>query len=523
MRILLISLFFTLFLSISASSCSHDSECATHQICSEGSCVHKPLFPSMNAYEIIAIIVFFIATLICTIAGIGGGIVFLPILMLMFNFSPQDAAPISITMVFFILFLRNVLSFSDRHPIRDKSVINYDIALIFSPGNIIGNIFGMIINTVSASWLILVFIIILMGINAYITGQKALEIRQQTKNQKRTTRVNLSQEALVYLDRLKSIKASREQSQSVSHSYSQPLLDQDEGNGVIKRRDSNFGGRPKASEDPAKLVEVINNSLVTYVLPLDDGGEQVVTMKEIEETMLKLERILKKERRLMDYEKMALLFLNLFVLMILNLFRGNKNLDSIIGIPYCSPGFWVFQFLYIPFGLSFFGFILWLLSKEYKQKVEAGYVFHSSDLKWDKTTCIQLFFNGLLVGLISSLLGVGGAIVSAPMLLRLGVETQEASFTASFMALFSSIASVIQYMIIGKIRWDYAGFYGGVSLVSMVIGLKVILTYLKRKNMMYGIVFVLVFMIIVATVLNIYSNVKEIVTNEESRSFKSYC
>lgn len=472
----------------------------------------------MNTSEIIAIIVFFIATLICTIAGIGGGIVFLPIIMLMFNFSAQEAAPISITMVFFILFLRNVLSFADRHPIRDKSVINYDIALIFSPGNIIGNIFGMIINTVSASWLILVFIIILMGINAYITGQKALEIRLQTKNQKRRARVNLSQEALVYLDRLKSMKASREQSQPVSHSHSQALLD--DANGLIVRRSNPL---PKASDDPTKLVEVINNSLVTYVLPLDDGGEQVVTMKEIEETMLKLERILKKERRLMDYEKIALLFLNLFVLMILNLFRGNKNLDSIVGIPYCSPAFWVFQFLYIPFGLSFFVFILWLLSKEHKQKVEAGYVFHSTDLKWDKNTCTQLFFNGLLVGLISSLLGVGGAIVSAPMLLRLGVETQEASFTGSFMALFSSIASVIQYLISGKIKWDYAAFYGGVSLISMVIGLKVILAYLKRKNMMYGIVFVLVFMIVVATVLNIYSNVKEIVTNEASRSFKSYC
>ena len=444
---------------------------------------------------------------------------FLPIIMLMFNFSPQEAAPISITMVFFILFLRNVLSFSDRHPIRDKSVINYDIALIFSPGNIIGNIFGMIINTVSASWLILVFIILLMGINAYITGQKALEIRIQTKNQKRKTRVNLSQEALVYLDRLKSMKASREHSQDVSHSHSQVMLD--DGHGLMVHRNSHL---PKAShDDPKKLVEVMNNSLVTYVLPMDDGGEKTVTMKEIEETMLKLERILKKERRLMDYEKMALLFLNLFILMIMNLFRGNKNLDSIIGIRYCSPGFWVFQFLYIPFGISFFFFVLWLLSKEYKEKVEAGYVFHSSDLKWDRNTCIQLFFNGLLVGLISSLLGVGGAIVSAPMLLRLGVETQEASFTASFMALFSSIASVIQYLISGKIKWDYAGFYGGVSLISMVIGLKVILAYLKRKNMMYGIVFVLVFMILVATVLNIYSNVKEIVTNEASRSFKSYC
>jgi len=141
----------------------------------------------------------------------------------------------------------------------------------------------------------------------------------------------------------------------------------------------------------------------------------------------------------------------------------------------------------------------------------------------DKITCFHLFLNGLVVGVISSLLGIGGAIVSAPVLLKLGVETQEASFTASFMALFSSIVGVIQYMISGKIKWDYAGFYGGVCVFAMVVGLKGVLAFLKKRNMMYGIVFVLVFMIIVATILNIYSNVKEIVTNESSRYFKSYC
>jgi len=515
MRFFLQLLIIFSIISLFSSPCVKDSDCKSDEICTSGSCQHKNLFPSLTSVEIAAVFMFFLATVICTVAGIGGGIVFLPILMLMFNFSTQEAAPISITMVFFILLLRNLLSFKDRHPIRDKPVINYDIALIFSPGNIIGNIFGMIINTVSPSWLILIFIVILMGINAVITGKKAVELRAQSKNQKRNARVNLSQEALIYLEKLKSIKASRQQ----SNSHLSPLMSHDEE--VLSRNISH--NNPNNIQDPPKLIEIANNSLVSYVLPIEGGGEETVTLKQIEETMAKLEKILQKERRLLDYEKMTLLIANLLILVLFNLFRGNKNMDSIIGIGYCSVGFWIFQFLYIPFGVAFFFFVVWLLSRENKLKLEAGYIFQKSDLKLDKITCFHLFLNGLVVGVISSLLGIGGAIVSAPVLLKLGVETQEASFTASFMALFSSIVGVIQYMISGKIKWDYAGFYGGVCVFAMVVGLKGVLAFLKKRNMMYGIVFVLVFMIIVATILNIYSNVKEIVTNESSRYFKSYC
>ena len=512
-------LFFQFFLMIyisTASSCISDSDCSSIEVCIDASCEHKPLFPNVQSKEIAGFIVLFIFSIITTIAGIGGGVVFFPILMIMFNFTTQDAVPISITMVFLILFLRNLLCFSERHPFRDKSVINYDISLIFSPANIIGNIFGVIINKVSASWLILILIVALMSINVFFTAQKALELRKKSKDNKASghVKVNLTKESLLYLNKLKTVQdfyVDSKQSQNVSGNISEALLVNE--NDEIKQ----------SIHNSTKLLEIKHNSFVSYQLPLEENNPNTLQYEQVKTIHDHLEKILNKEKRMMDYEKVLMLVLNLVVLVIFNLFRGNKNFDSILGIPYCSAGFWVFQFLYIPFGLLFLWFAIKILNKEYKEKKDAGYVFHKSDLKWDKLTCFQISLNGLVVGLISSILGIGGAIVTAPLLLKIGVETQEASFTASFLALFSSIASVIQYLLIGKIKWDYAGFCGGLCLVGMILGLKGVLVFLKKMNMIYLIVFVLVFMILVATILNVYSNINELVNNVDSRSFHSYC
>lgn len=483
------TLIFTIF---AKNSCESDFNCSETEVCVDLSCQHKNLFPHILPLELFGIIFLFVTTIITTVAGIGG-VLFLSTLMLMFDFKIQDAVPISITMVFINLLLRYIISIPNRHPLRNKSVINYDIALIFSPSIIIGNIFGGMVNTVSPTWLIMVFIILLMGFTAVYTGKKAIELKRKSMIQKTIQKINFTQKAILYLEELRSI-----------------LFENKNENSPKKREE----------KSPCILVERTEKSMISYRLPIE---QKAVNQEQIKKTAETLDKILKKEMRYLDYEKIFMMIFNLGIFVLLNLLKGSKSLKSIIGIGYCGTEYWIFQFLYIPIGSIYLWIIIIILTSEYKKKMECGYIFNISDIKWDRITCIQISINGILVGVISSLLGIGGAILSTPLLLRLKVEAQEASFTAVFMALFSSITSIIQFFISGKIKWDYAGFLGGVCLLGMIIGLKGILDYLKRKNKMYGIVFVLAIMIIVSIAFNIYSNVNELINNENSRSFHSIC
>ena len=487
-----------------SSVCQKDLDCSEMYVCESFSCQHKNLFPTVLPTEIGGLFVFFLFSIITTIAGISGGLVFLPILMLMFDFSTQEAVPISITMIFVLLVLRTILSLSDRHPFRDKPVINYDLALIFSPSIVIGTIFGVIINKVSATWLLMIFILILLSLNAIVTGKKAVELKKKSQMQNNKKDINLTHLTYDYINKFK------------KNTTDEDNLKTNENKNIIQIPSDAI----ITEENISKIIEINND--FTGRIQINDNTKDL-KFNQIQEKVKILEKILKRENRLMDYEKLVYLFINIIIYVLFLLLGGNQNITSFTGIEYCSVGYWLFQFAYIPFGFLFLIFSYKTLLKEYNEKVEFGYIFHQNDKKWDINTCFVMSVNGFFAGLTSPIVGGGGAIITAPLLLNMGYETQEASFTASFMALFSSIVTIIQYIIIGKIKWDYAAFCGGISLIGMIIGLKGILKELKKRNMIYVIVVFLVFLIVTTSILNVYSNINELVNVENSRNFHYWC
>ena len=427
------------------------------------------------------------------------------------GFTTQESAPLSITMVFFILLIRNLLSLPDRNIYRDRPIINYDIVLVFSPSIIIGTIFGVLINAVSSTWFILIFLIIVMTVNSILTLQKAIELRSKALVQKKID-MDLTKDAEKYLNELK------EKIAEIDKSYLKDKLDDE--NDQLQKSSLLDDASSEIPEVPLEEIKT-ENSFCNH-LPLKNP-EIRWNLPQLKRVARELEVILAEENRFMDYEKVFWLFLNASVIILLKILRGTNDIASIIDVQKCSVVYWFLTFLYIPFGLLFMFLVVKFLVKENKWKLESGYVFHKNDLHYDLHTCLLILGTGVGVGMISTILGFGGAILASPMLMRFGIETQEASFTASFCAFFSSLASVAQYFIAGDIKWDYAGTYGLVAVVGMLLGLKGLLVYLKKKNMMYMIPFTLVILMVATVVLNLTSNIMELVNDESAWSFHSYC
>jgi len=508
MRIFSLILFFS---CLSGSlACLSDSDCDidNYNYCISGTCDHKSLFPNMTDMEIISLFIFFFTAVLTTVAGVGGGVLFYPFLILLLGFTTQESAPMSITIVFFILILRNILCLSERNLYRVKSMINYDIVLVFSPSILIGTIFGVFINAVSSTWFILIFLMIIMTITLTSTLKKALELRKTALNEKKVD-LNLTKDAEIYL------QALREKIVELDKFYLKDKMETDE----IQRT----GLLETSQERPeVDLVEIKDENSFCLHLPLKNK-DICWNLPQLKRIAFKLEKILSEENKFLDYEKVLWLILNVMLVIILTMLRGTNQISSLIGVEKCSTEFWFLAFAYVPFGLVFMFLVVKFLIKENKWKLECGYIFHKNDLLYDLNTCVLIFFNGLAVGLISTILGIGGAILAAPLLMRLSMETQEASFTASFCALFSSSASVVQYFIAGDIKWDYAGTYGAISVLGMLLGLKGVLAYLKKNNMMYMIPFALVVVMVMTIVLNLTSNISELLTNENSWNFHQYC
>lgn len=159
----------------------------------------------------------------------------------------------------------------------------------------------------------------------------------------------------------------------------------------------------------------------------------------------------------------------------------------------CGWKYWVLSVLQVPvaFGLCLYEAIV--LFKKSKHKSECGDTDDvcEASVEWSP---IQLFFCafcGILGGMVGGLLGSGGGFILGPLLLELGVIPQVASATATFVMMFSSSLSVIEFYFLHRFPIGYAMYLIGISVLAGFWGqcmVRKLVTLLGRASL---IVFIL--------------------------------
>lgn len=470
-------------------NCLAESDCHYFHECISNICVHKSLFP-LTFIEILTIILLMFCSVISTIGGAGGGVFFFPIIIAIFRFEPKEAIAISLSSVSFILVVRYLMSINERHARRDKPLINYDVAIIFCPSIIIGTIFGVIMNKISPNWFLLLLVSISMGITFMETLKKARKMRVEEKTIQKTEQKNKE------IVKLNEIELKR-----------------------IKKIKENIDSDGRASKE-ACAYEDLETDIICF------EPKKSMTRSFIIKCEDSLQRILQEESRMIPLRKIYILLVNMLILTLFVCFQGNKNTKSLIGVEYCGNTYWFFQFAYIPFGLLILFFSVRVLNKEHEEKSKAGYLFLPSDVLWDTSTSIKSIFIGIVIGFSAAILGIGGAIISGPVLLRMGFLPQEATYTASFMATFTAIVGSIQYILAGMVTWDYTLMLVCTGLFGLVVGMTYAMDYIKKHNKASLIVVCLAICIGFSTFVLIESGIEKTIEDFKLGrllQFKSIC
>ena len=111
-----LAIFFLISLSYSTEDsdtipCSTNSECEVLQIChyspdfKGGRCAHKSLSP-IHYREVIAFLTVTVACSLAAVSGIGGGVFYMPIGLILFQFGTHEAVPLSEAIIFGVLLFR---------------------------------------------------------------------------------------------------------------------------------------------------------------------------------------------------------------------------------------------------------------------------------------------------------------------------------------------------------------------------------------------------------------------------------
>lgn len=102
-------------------------------------------------------------------------------------------------------------------------------------------------------------------------------------------------------------------------------------------------------------------------------------------------------------------------------------------------------------------------------------------MKMSLTTIIIVMCIGLIAGVLSGLIGIGGGIIMVPMLLLLGFSQQQAQGT-SLAALLPpvTILAVLNYHKAGFINWKYALIISLVFVIGGYFGSKIAINIDQR-------------------------------------------
>ncbi|KAE8098440.1 hypothetical protein FH972_016505 [Carpinus fangiana] len=194
----------------------------------------------------------------------------------------------------------------------------------------------------------------------------------------------------------------------------------------------------------------------------------------------------------------------------------------------CSAWYWVLFCLQFPIALGVFGYESVKLYKEQKKRMSTGNreSICEASIEWTAVHIAFCSLCGILGGTVGGLLGSGGGFILGPLLLEIGVIPQVASATATFVMMFSSSLSVVEFYLLKRFPIPYAVY---LTLVSVCAGfwgqflIRRMITILRRASL---IVFILSGVIFASAltmgVIGIETSV-EMIRNHEFMGFLGFC
>ncbi len=130
--------------------------------------------------EIIGIVVLSILMMLCTLAGIGGGGVVVPLLSVFFTFDFKEAAAISGFSILMCSMVRFVYNFKQMHPEKKAVSIDYGLAIVMLPTVMMGSYIGVIMNAMLPDLILQICLTLLL---VFLTVQSSMKAREIFKKE----------------------------------------------------------------------------------------------------------------------------------------------------------------------------------------------------------------------------------------------------------------------------------------------------------------------------------------------------
>ncbi|XP_058092157.1 sulfite exporter TauE/SafE family protein 5-like isoform X2 [Magnolia sinica] len=200
------------------------------------------------------------------------------------------------------------------------------------------------------------------------------------------------------------------------------------------------------------------------------------------------------------WKKLGLLVMVWVCFFALHVVRGDRDGQGEIKIKPCGAGYWIISSLQIPLASAFTAFVLYQKDgSQYQTPNQQAMVAAPARIELQSNLIFPLM--ALLSGILGGLFGIGGGMLINPILLQMGIPPQITAATSSFMVLFSSSMSSVQYLMLGMKHVDHALIFAFGCFIASLLGLAIVQRAIVKYRRASLIVFSVGTVMAVSTVL----------------------
>lgn len=92
------------------------------------------------------------------------------------------------------------------------------------------------------------------------------------------------------------------------------------------------------------------------------------------------------------------------------------------------------------------------------------------DIKWEPRTAVLYPCFFIVAGLCAGMFGIGGGMITVPLMLAMGVHPAICTATSSTMVFFTSSLTTSSFAIFNLILWDYAAVCFVIGFLASLMG-----------------------------------------------------
>ena len=173
-------LLFLLLPPLLLSDCATDSNCPSqYEVCLHQECTHKPLLPLLTL-EIASPFIMAVSIALSNAAGVGGGALILPILIVLLSFTEPEAVALSNFLIFLGSLVRFLVGFRQRHPDNpDRPAIHYDYVVLLVPNALLGTLIGVHLNEFFPEVVLVILLVAVLLSVTFVSFRKACALSKE--------------------------------------------------------------------------------------------------------------------------------------------------------------------------------------------------------------------------------------------------------------------------------------------------------------------------------------------------------